>query len=292
MTTESYQGQELTLLDLLIICLENIKILTFVPLAAVLVAWPVTTLLPQTFVSYALVSLPSPSRFQSLTPAQASTLMASPVVIDPVITSLGLPEGKDIQISRANITNKIRVSVGRDGYLHLEVKATAADTANKLANAVIDSFLKATLPREQERIILEKQLFNAQNGLRLTTSIINKFAYDGGKVRENQYPPQVSSSSGLANIFEVQAQYLSEIETISRGIQGLSRDIVTQPPTLPKEAVEPRTNLVLLAVALFAFGFSILWIFLSVYWKTASQSPELAAKQAKLISMLGLKSRN
>lgn len=85
----------------------------------------------------------------------------------------------------------------------------------------------------------------------------------------------------------MQARYLSEVLSTSRSLKGLSRDIVTQPPTLPTEHVSPKKCLFATLSAL-AAGFALLlWVFMRQAWRNAVLDPQVAPKLARLRAALG-----
>jgi hypothetical protein len=91
----------------------------------------------------------------------------------------------------------------------------------------------------------------------------------------------------IVAVGELQARYLSEVLSISRSLKGLSRDIVTQPPTLPTEHVSPKKGLFATLSAL-AAGFALLlWVFMRQAWRNAVLDPQAAPKLARLRAALG-----
>ncbi len=86
---------------------------------------------------------------------------------------------------------------------------------------------------------------------------------------------------------ELQVRYLNDVLSISRSLNGLSRDIVTQPPTLPTEHVSPKKGLFATLSAL-AVGFALLlWVFMRQAWRNAVLDPQAAPKLARLRAALG-----
>jgi hypothetical protein len=81
---------ETSLLDLLVVVAENLKLLILGPFAAGLLALGIAFALPQIYVSQAILALPTP------TPTQAAVMMVSPIVLDRVIESLNLSKGQPI----------------------------------------------------------------------------------------------------------------------------------------------------------------------------------------------------
>ena len=217
-------------------------------------------------------------------------MMVSPLVLDPSIKSLNLLEGLTIQVTRTGLANQIKASVGKDGLLRLDVTANTPLEAQTLANAVIDSWLKSTAPSEQDRADLEKRLAYAKTSLKSVSRLLDRITSEGttyfGK-------PLTRGEAGttLVAVGELQALYLAQVLNISRSLQGLSRDVVAQPPSLPTEPVAPKKSVIVVLAAL-GSGFALLlWVFVRQAWKTAALDPETAEKQAKLRAAMGFKGR-
>jgi hypothetical protein len=89
---------------------------------------------------------------------------------------------------------------------------------------------------------------------------------------------------------ELQARYFGEVLSIPRTMQGLSRDVVIQPPTLPTEAVAPKKRMITI-MSILASGFSLLlWVFVRKAWANTQNDPVVAVKQARVRAALGFKS--
>ncbi len=109
----------------------------------------------------------------------------------------------------------------------------------------------------------------------------------------NLNKPLTRGEAGISIVAvgELQSRYLAEVLSISRTLQGLSRDVVSQPPTLPTEPSAPKKSLIAMLAA-FGTGFGLLlWVFARQAWKNAGKNPEAAEKQAKLLAAIGLKAR-
>jgi capsular polysaccharide biosynthesis protein len=302
MTSELAQDDEISLLDLLLVVAENIKLLVVGPLVTGLIALGVAYQLPQSFVSQAILALPTststsaqtpnqtptPTSAQTPTPTQAAAMMTSPVVLDPVIESLGLTKGKPIQIARHGVAGQIKATVGKDFLLRLDVTAPTAADAQALANAVIDTWLKSTVPAEQERQDLETRLAYAQNGLKAVTTLLDRLATEGGKSL-NKPLTRGDAGTGLVAVGELQSRYLADVLSIPRSLQGLSRDVVKQPPTLPTEPLSAKKGLIATLSALGAGFTLLLFVFIRQAWRSTAADPESARKQILILSALGLK---
>ena len=282
------EENEVRLLDLLLVVAENLKLLIIGPIVAGLLALGIGFALPQSYVSQAILALPTSTPTPTQTPQQAAAMMVSPLVLDPVINTLKLSEGLPIELARKKLGDQIKATVGKDNLLRLDLTTTSPAQAQTLANAVIDSWLKSTVPGEQDRADLEKRLAYAKTSLDSVTRLLDRLAADGG-ASLNKPLTRGEAGSSLVAVGELQARYLNEVLTIPRTLQGLSRDVVKQAPTLPTESVAPKKGLITVLAAL-GTGFALLlWVFMRQAWRNAAQDPQGAEKQARLREALGLK---
>lgn len=278
---------DVSLLDLLLVVAENIKLLVLGPLAIGLMALAIAFAMPQSFVSQAILALPTATA-TATTPTQAAAMMVSPLVVDPIIENFKLAEGQSIQSARDEFVTRVKAVVGKDGLLRLDVTDRSAAQAQLLANAVIDGWLKSTVPGPQERADLQKRLEVAQSGVKTITELLNRLSVDGA-VSLGKPLTRGEAGTSLVAIGELQARYLADVLAIPHTLQGLSPDVVKQPPTLPTEPVAPKKSLIAV-LAVLGSGFALLlFVFMRQAWKNAATDPEAVRKQRELRQALGLK---
>ena len=275
------------LIDLLIVVAENIKLLVMGPVFAGLVALALAFLMDKSFTSEAILSVPQSTASTSIpTAAQAVTMMTSPLVLDPVIRNLNLTQGRSPEAARKELALQIKATVGKDGLVRLKATAKSPQEAQNLSNAVIDAWLKTTLPMPQDRADLEKRLSYAQTSLAAVRGLLARLTAEG---TANLAKPLTRGEAGVSLIAvgELQARYLAEVLSIPRALQGLTRDVVVQPPTLPIDAVAPKKGLMVILASL-GTGFALLlWVFARKAWMGASQDPLAADKQSRFKKALG-----
>lgn len=283
MTFETPQEEdEISLIDLLLVVAQNSKLLVIGPLLAGLIALGVSYALPQTFVSQAMLLLPAS------TSTQAAAIMASPIVLDPVIQSLGLARDAPMEKVRNGLAEQVKAVVGKDGLLRLDITGKTPQDAQTLANSIIDAWLKSTLPTEQNRQDLEKRLVVAQNGFKSVTALLDGLV-DEGRATLGKPLTRGEAGTSLVAMGELQARYLADVLSIPRALQGLSRDVVIQAPTLPVAPASPKKGLIAIMTAL-GVGFALLlFVFMRQAWRHSAADPELARKQSRLLSTLGFK---
>ena len=160
------EEREISLMDLLLVVAENLKLLVLGSVLVGLLAWGWANILPQNYTSLAILVLPT------ATATQAASLMVSPVILDPVIDSLKLADGRSMQRARAELASQVKAVVGKDGLLRVDVTAQVPKLAQSISIAVVSTWLKSTVPGEQDRADLEKRLEYAKNSLASVTAQI------------------------------------------------------------------------------------------------------------------------
>jgi uncharacterized protein involved in exopolysaccharide biosynthesis len=279
------EEEAISLMDLMIIMAENIKLLVIGPVLAGLVALGVGFVMEKSYTSEAILTFTAPA------PAQAVTMMTSPLVLDPVIRNLNLAlaQGLSPEAARKALAMQIKATVGKDGLVRLDATAKSPQEAQNLANAVIDAWLKTTSPMPQDRADLEKRLSYAQTSLASVRGLLARLTAEG---TANLAKPLTRGEAGVSLIAvgELQARYLAEVLSIPRTLQGLTRDVVVQPPTLPIEAVAPKKSLMAILAALGTGFILLLWVFVRKAWTGASVDPLAADKQTRFRKALGFSS--
>lgn len=275
------------LLDLLLVAAENLRLLLAGPVLVALLAWGVAWLLPRSYVSQAIIALPATSGTgaPSLSASQAAAMLQSPLVLDAVGSALQLSPELDVQAARKRLAGQVNATVGKDGLLRLDVADAQPRRAVAIGNALIDAWLRSTQPGPAETRDLQRRLSYAEKSLDAVSRVIAGLAADSARLRK----PLAGDGTTLAALGDLQVRFLNDTLEISRALQGLNRDVVKQPPTLPTGPESPKKGLVALLAALAAEVLLLLWVLARQSWRLAAGDPALAEKQARLRRALGLK---
>ena len=275
--------KEVNLLDLLVVVAENLRLMILGAVFFGLLALGIAFLLPQSFISQAILAVPAP--------AQVATIMGSPAVLDPVIESLRLSEGLPTQVARDALARQVKATVGKDGLLRIEVTANSPSGAQSIANAIIDTWLKSTAAGGRDREDLKKKLVFANTSLDAVSKFMDRLTAENAA---DLTRPAVRGEIGtsIVAIGELRSRYQDQVLSIPRALQGLSREVVKQAPPLPTERAAPRKSLIALLAAL-GGGFLILvGAFIRLAWKNAAKDPLTADKQARLLAAIRFGARS
>lgn len=269
--------------DALLALSKNIRLLVLGPLIVAAVVVGALLVLPPRFTSQAMLVLPKSSESgllpgysasaSALTALQVATVMKSAVTLDQVLFVLNPGSGIPEDNARDALAASIKTSVAKDGLLRLEVTSATALDAQKIANLVIDVWLRTTKPAAQQQAELEKRLAHARQNL-LTTQMI--------------LASQKTALLSMAGLGELLDRYLWQTLEIERQMNGLNRDVVIQAPTLASRPIKTPYVIVFPLVIFGAELFFLMWVLGRHALETVGRNPETAQKLDRLRATLNL----
>ena len=249
------QDDEISLLDLALTVAENLRLLIIGPIAAGLIALGVSSLLPKTFESVAILNVIDQ-------PEKVARLATSATVLDPVAEQLGLTKLATKDAARSELRGRVSMAVGRkDGLLTLTTKGESGEEAQALANVVLAQLFVAVAPKGQDATDLEKSLSLARSLYANNQLVIERSsALMGAAKSENAVNAVNAVNAGLqgyAELIALQQSLATKIATDERSLRGLTETSLAQTPTLPTQHVAPKRSLISVLAAL-ATGFALL----------------------------------
>ncbi len=249
MTPQDLDNDEISLLDLALTVAENLRLLIIGPIVAGLIALGVSSLLPKTFESVAILNVINQ-------PEKVASLATSAAVLDPVAEQLGLTKSATKDAARVALRGRVSTAVGRkDGLVTLTANGESGEEAQALANAVIAQLSVAVAPKGPDAADLEKGLMLARSLYADTQRVIARSSALIGAARSEAI---VSASlQGYADLTALQQSLAIRIVNDERSLRGLSDAHLAQPPILPTQHVAPKRSLISLLAAL-ATGFALL----------------------------------
>ncbi|PRD64361.1 Wzz/FepE/Etk N-terminal domain-containing protein [Malikia granosa] len=225
-------SNEVSLLDLLQIVADNIKLLTLGPLAVGATALAISFAIPPTYTA-ATKFLP-PQQQQSVTAGMLSSLGAlgglagaaaglknpadqyvaylkSENVQDVLIERFKLLERYDEKYkvdARKELSKNARISVGKDGLITVEVDDKEAQVSAELANAHVEELRRllgqlAVTEAQQRRLFFEKQLNQTQDKLTQAERALRNSGVDASALKSN---PQAAVTA----VAQLQAQVTAQ----------------------------------------------------------------------------------
>lgn len=276
------QQAEVSLLDLLVVVAENIKLLVLGPLLAGLVALGVAFVMPQTYQSEAYLSVPDNGQ-------AVFAAMKTPAVLDSV---LGQKQTGAVitNVQREDAIKKFRIKAAssqKTGALiaKFEVDGESPAAAQSLANALIDAWLESTLPKPVTKVELERKLKLSKESFDAVSKLIDRQTSESAKSTLPSLQFDVASS--VAQLLQLRNGYVDTIASTELALRGVSRDVVVSPPTLPTSPTAPKKGLIAIGTTLATGLALLLFVFMRQAWRRAAQDLEAAPKFARLRAAFG-----
>jgi uncharacterized protein involved in exopolysaccharide biosynthesis len=267
------------LLDLLVTLVENAKLLVIGPSLVGSCALALGFVLPQTFQSVAVLQAEQAT----------ASLMTTAAVLDPVAAGLGMDKEYGVEGARRTLREDIRAALGRnDKLLTLTVSAPTPEQAKAMANAVLEQTYLQSRPKGSVAKRLETQLVEAQGRLknaesaaagilkRLETSAVSGL---GGS----------ELARGYSDLLTAAAAAQGQVSALETQLEGLSKALLVQAPTLPEKASQPKKSLLAIGATLGAGLLLLLFVFVRQALRTTAADAEAAGKLARIRRALGLK---
>ena len=280
MVTE--KNQEISYLDLLLLMAENFKLLLFAPTVVVLLVIFSGLLSPQTFTSESVFSVTGPGSPLAL------ERMESQLILDRAASTFPPFNGLSKLQARNKTKEYLKFDIGKDKLLTLRVTTDDPKQSQNLSNAVFEEWKRSDIVGDLARAELEQRLTYAKAGLDAVSIAIDSIKSSGRVTAHNNIYLN-NSAALLEPMSEMQIRYLSDLLSIYKELQGVSRLEVLQTSTLPVEPdARGRFSLALRTYFLvFIALMSILLI--RRMWHDSSKIPLNAKKQALIKSAIGLR---
>lgn len=274
--------RDFTLLDVLVVLAENLKLLVVGPLLAGACALGLSFVVPQTYDSVTILQAD----------ASIASLMTSDTVLDPVIKNLSLTKNEPPGAARDRLREQVKASVGRtDKLLTLTVSARTAQQAQAIATAVLEQTYRVSKLHGSQRTRTEEQLAAARERAKLAEAAATATGKRLGTLSSGL--PAGSGSSdivrGYAELLTAQAAALTSAAAFAEKLEGLGPAQLIQPPTLADRASRPKKTIVAVGTALATGVLLLLFVFARQALRNGASDPETARKLARIRQALGVK---
>lgn len=264
--SETRVSETFTLLDLLLVIVDNLRLLVLGPVVVGLIVFIIAGIWPKTYESTAIL------KAEQIT----VSLMNSAAVLDPIANSLGYTPEMPLDEARRKLKDQVQSRFNaKDKLITLIAQAESPQAAQVLALAVLQQTYAQSQPRDSEKNRLQKQMEQAK--------VREKEAIEAGKLLRKKMEgvgsaavPEVAQ--GYAQMMRVVQESQASQLSIEQQLIGLDTSAIVQDATLPTKHVVPDRNLIAI-IAVFVTAFMLfLFVFIRQVLRTISQDAELVKK--------------
>lgn len=268
-TIPTYESDEISMLDILLVLAESWKLLVFGPLIAGVLAGGLSFLSPKTFESVAVVRLAE----------EEVALLHVASVLDPLIEKFGLLEDSDGILEDARESLKARIVYAVDKKTKLVTvafKGQAPDAAQKLGRAAMDELLVELLPKGKDKEAIEQEI-----------AINNQMIADDLYLVERQTGRLNTTNTTNTTKGQIANLKLKNLELGMR-LKSKGKEIFAQEPSLPQRKVSPNRSMVVLRAILLSGFLLLVFVFIRKALASVARDSATAAKLIILKTILGL----
>jgi capsular polysaccharide biosynthesis protein len=277
---QTYEDDEISLLDILVTLAESWKLLVFGPLIAGVLAGALSFLWPKTYESVAIVRMSE---------AELALLNTAPVQ-DPLIEKFGLlPQFDGVQDdARQYLAKKLVGKVDKKtGLATITASANAPERAQELGKAALEALLTELLPKGKNKDQVEQQILANERIIASSSDAIEQLQKQIGKAGQSDAGLDVVMKHYATLSAEVTNKQLQNIE-LKKSLVVRGDEVFVQNASLPQRKVSPKLSLVVLFAILASCFALLIFVFVRKAWESAAQDAESASKLASIKRSLGL----
>lgn len=268
-------SSEFTLIDLLQVMAENLRLLIIGPIIAGILVFTAVSFMPKTYSSLVILKADE----------QTAAIVKTAAVLDPVVLSLGVNPEIDADIARKKLSDSIQSWFSsKDKLLTITSKSYSPEAAQKINNLILEQIYLQSVPKTSEKTRLEQLLAQAKE-LEASSKIIQQILAE---------KLQKSSPDGIANLAQaygevsrVVQQSQEQQSTLNQSLKGLDSSAIVQDATLPSKNIEIKVALITITAIKLTLLFLLIFVALKNKIKIISQQQKSAYKLEKLkVSLL------
>lgn len=272
----------LSLLDLLVVVSENLKILVLGPLLVGLLAWGFSLSLPPRYESESWLQLDDKIAQTSPAYFTSADVLAPLLVQTPWIRE----RESDPEQALERLKDDVHASFSKaDRMVKVRVKAPTPQQAHDLNTALVDAFRVFSLPKGKELEQIQQQVDLARTSLKELTIVLDRLGQNMDKVTPGTEGDNVARA--YINLFEQRMLREKTLQDLNRKLAGFGGEVFVQSPSLPTKPTEPRKAFIALTAGLIGALAVFLFVFLQYGWRQATGHEASARKIQRIRKGLG-----
>jgi uncharacterized protein involved in exopolysaccharide biosynthesis len=279
-TTNHYEEDEISLLDILVTLAESWKLLVFGPIIAGVLAAGLSFLWPATYESVAIVRLSE----------EEAALLHTALVLDPLVEKFGYLQKADGNKDSARTALKSNLTFAADKktkLLTITAKAHSGDGAQALGQAALAVLLRELGPKGKDKELLLQTIEINKQSIADNTDALESIKKNVTRLMGNEAVLD-SSMKQFANLSTEISRLTLQNISLAQKLEPRGSEVYVQEPSLPQSKSAPKRSLVAVLAAL-AVGFGLLlFVLVGKAWRSAAQDAESAVKVAHIRQLLGM----
>lgn len=279
MTDQSSQDDyEISILDILVVLAENIRLIILVPLVIGLVALGVTLFIPPTYQSISWLYLGE----------SAESAMKSEEVMEKVLKKTDWIKGSNREASLKKLISKIQVSTDKKtNHFNVITEANTPDRARDLNSRIINEYRAYSLPKGKALDGINENIRILSEELSVLEQAAKKISANVDKVVPGTEGDNVARAYATINDKIVSVK--QSLYGLRQSLKGFGSEVFIQEPTLPEKPIKPKKAQIAIMATLASGFLTILFVFIRAAFRNLSGDAEASEKFARIRKGIGLR---
>lgn len=272
------QDYEISILDILVVLAENIRLIILVPLVIGLIALGVTFLIPETYQSVSWLNLGESAEYG----------MKSEEVMKKVLEKTDWITGSTREAALKKLSNKIQVSTDKKAnHLNVITDANTPGRARDLNCLIINEYRTYSLPKGKTVDGINENIRILSEELSVLEQASKKISANVDKVVPGTEGDNVARAYTTINDKIVSVK--QSLYGLRQSLTGFGSEVFIQEPTLPEKPVKPKKTQITVMATLATGFLTILYVFIRAALRNLKRDAEASEKLVRIRKGLGLR---
>jgi len=274
----SDQDYEISILDILVVLAENLRLIILVPLVIGLIALGVSYLIPPTYQSTSWLALGE----------GVVTGMTSQEVMQKVLEKTDWIKVPNREGALKKLSMKLQITFNKkDNCLSITSEAATPQKAFDLNGLVINEYKKYSLPRGNALDSINQNIRTTSEAIDYIQNALKKIGPNIDKVTPGTEGDNVvrAYTALVTNLTTQKASLFA----LQQSLKQFSSEVIIQAPTLPEKPIKPKKAKIAIMAALASGFLTILYVFIRAAFRNLKGDSESSEKLARIRRGIGLK---
>jgi uncharacterized protein involved in exopolysaccharide biosynthesis len=271
------QDYEISILDILVVLVENLRLIILVPVVIGLLALGITFVIPPTYQSTSLLYLG-----EAAVPA-----MNSEEVFSKVLEKTDWIKASTREAALKNLRKKLQSTfVKQDNIVKITSEGPSPSKAATMNTNLIESYRIYSLPKGKSLDAIKENIQIGTENLARLEDVAKKISQNVHKVTPGWEGDNVARS--YATITSTIAAQKNNLFNLKQSLIGFGPEVIIQEPTLPEKPIKPKKAQIAIMATLASGFLTILYVFIRAALRNLKGDAEASDKLARIRRGLGL----
>lgn len=272
------QDYEISILDILVVLAENLRLIILVPVVIGLLALGISSLIPPTYQSTSVLHLGE----------VAVPEMNSEEVFSKVLEKTDWIKASTHEEALKKLRKKLQASfVKQDNIVKITAEGPTPQKAAALNTNLIDTYRVYSLAKGKVLDSINESVRISSESIVRLEEVAKKISQNIDKVSPGTEGDNVARA--YTTITSMLAVEKSKLFGFKQSLIGFGSEVFIQEPTLPEKPIKPKKAQIAIMATLASGFVTILFVFIRAAFRNLSGDAESSEKMARIRKGIGLR---